>query len=123
MCGLVIRFRENGNTAQTQNALIAMLEDVFREEECESKKKCFVEKYDMKMTIELKEGIENMCNLSDLIEERGIRKGIEQGIEQGIICFVETLQELGHADAFIAQKLMGKFSLTEEQAKKYIGKE
>ena len=24
-----------------------------------------------------------MCNLSDLIEERGIEKGIEQGIEQG----------------------------------------
>ena len=25
-----------------------------------------------------------MCNLSDLIEERGIEKGIAQGIEQGI---------------------------------------
>ena len=24
-----------------------------------------------------------MCNLSDLIEERGIEKGIEKGIEQG----------------------------------------
>lgn len=25
-----------------------------------------------------------MCNLSDIIEEKGIEKGIEQGIEQGI---------------------------------------
>ena len=25
-----------------------------------------------------------MCNLSDLIEEKGIEKGIAQGIEQGI---------------------------------------
>ena len=25
-----------------------------------------------------------MCNLSDLVEERGIQKGIQQGVQQGI---------------------------------------
>ncbi len=25
-----------------------------------------------------------MCNLSDLVEERGIEKGLEQGVKQGI---------------------------------------
>ena len=30
------------------------------------------------------EEVDVMCNLSDLIEERGIEKGIAQGIEKGI---------------------------------------
>jgi len=39
--------------------------------------------YGIETTVELEGGLREMCNLSDLIEERGIAKGIEQGIEQG----------------------------------------
>ena len=41
------------------------------------------DKYDMKMTVELERRLNNMCNLSDLIEERGIRLGEERGIRLG----------------------------------------
>ena len=40
--------------------------------------------YGIETTVELEGGLREMCNLSDLIEERGIAKGIEKGIEQGI---------------------------------------
>ncbi len=39
--------------------------------------------YGIPMSYELKEATGRMCNLSDLVEERGIEKGIEKGIEQG----------------------------------------
>ena len=35
------------------------------------------------MSYELKEAAASMCNLADLVEERGIEKGIVQGIERG----------------------------------------
>lgn len=40
--------------------------------------------YGIETTVELEGGLREMCNLSNLIEERGIEKGIEKGIEQGI---------------------------------------
>ncbi|MBR6769660.1 MAG: hypothetical protein IKM28_00160, partial [Lachnospiraceae bacterium] len=42
------------------------------------------QEYQIKMSVEVKGGIQTMCNLSERIEQRGIAKGIEQGIEQGI---------------------------------------
>ncbi len=40
--------------------------------------------YGIPMSYELKEAAERMCNLSDLVEERGIEKGLERGIQQGL---------------------------------------
>ena len=40
--------------------------------------------YGIPMTYELKEATEKLCNLSDLVEERGIEKGLERGLKQGI---------------------------------------
>ena len=46
--------------------------------------------------------IREMCNLSQGIEEKGIRKGLKQGIEQGItqqkqntISFIKEMQKKG----------------------------
>jgi len=39
--------------------------------------------YGIPMTYELKEATKRMCNLSDLVEERGIQKGIQKGIQEG----------------------------------------
>jgi predicted transposase/invertase (TIGR01784 family) len=36
------------------------------------------------MTEEMERGLDDVCNLSEAIEEQGIKKGIQQGIEQGI---------------------------------------
>lgn len=38
-------------------------------------------RYGIAATLEMKEDMRKMCNLSDLIEERGIERGIDQGIE------------------------------------------
>ena len=49
----------------------------------QEKEKIIYDDYGIETTVELEGGLCEMCNLSDLIEERGIAKGIEQGIEQG----------------------------------------
>ena len=41
--------------------------------------------YGIKISKPFLQEVDEMCNLSERIEERGIRKGIEQGIEQGIV--------------------------------------
>ena len=40
--------------------------------------------YEIETTKIVKEGMSKMCNLSDAIEERGIKKGFAQGITQGL---------------------------------------
>ena len=77
-----------------------------------------------------------MCNLSEVVEERGIKKGMEQGIEQGIERglaqgieqgkeqgirgLVDILNEMGTSKDVIVDKIMEKFLLTEEQARKFV---
>jgi len=43
-----------------------------------------LQKYDIIMTKEIESEVQNMCNLSDGIEERGIMKGLQQGMAQGL---------------------------------------
>ncbi len=51
-------------------------------------------KYGMETSTETGEGMERMCNLSDLIEkeamEKGLRQGMQEGIQQGML---EGLQQ------------------------------
>ena len=112
MCGMVIRIRNNENAAESRNRLIAMLEDVLSTQDGESKKRKLEEKYDMKITTELEGRFDSMCNLSEVVEERGIEKGI-----RGL---VDILKEIGTSKEVIVDKIMEKFSLTEEQARKFV---
>lgn len=41
-------------------------------------------KYGIETSIETGEGMEQMCNLSDLIEKEAMEKGIQQGMQEGI---------------------------------------
>ena len=50
----------------------------------EEKARILTNDYNIPTTMEQEGGLRHMCNLSDLIEERGIEKGIEKGIERGI---------------------------------------
>ena len=111
MCGMVIRIRNN-NVAESKNKLIAMLEDVLSSEDSDVKKHKLEDKYDMKMTTELEGRINGMCNLSDVVEERGI--------ERGITGLVEVLREMGTPSEVIIEKIMKKFSLTEEKAREFV---
>ena len=112
MCGMVIRIRNSNNAAESKNKLIAMLEDVLSSEDSDVKKHKLEDKYDMKMTTELEGRINGMCNLSDVVEERGI--------ERGITGLVEVLREMGTPSEVIIEKIMKKFSLTEEKAREFV---
>ena len=116
MCGMVIRIRNNENAAESRNRLIAMLEDVLSTQDGESKKRKLEEKYDMKITTELEGRFNSMCNLSEVVEERGMKKGVEQGI-RGL---VDILREMGTPKEIIIDKVMEKFALTEAQAEKFV---
>lgn len=84
MCGIVVHIRENSDVQESKNKLIAMLEDVFSKEDCETKKKNLQDKHGIRMTIELEGRMDDVCNLSDVVEERGIKAGLEKGMAQGM---------------------------------------
>ena len=112
MCGMVIRIRNNENAAESRNKLIAMLEDLLSNQDSETKKTKLEEKYAMEITTELEGRFDSMCNLSEVVEERGIEKGI-----RGL---VDILKEMGTSKEVIVDKIMEKFLLTEEQARKFV---
>ena len=124
MCGMVIRIRNSRNATESRNRLIAMLEDVLSREDSDVKKRKLEEKYAMKMTLELEGRINRMCNLSDVVVERGIELGIQQGIQQGmqrgIKGLVDILSDMGTPKEVIVQKIMEKFSMTEEKAREFV---
>ena len=45
------------------------------------------------------EEVQQMCNLSEGIEQKGIEKGIQQGIQQGILAGYQSLHHLMQAKA------------------------
>ena len=62
-----------------------MLNTLFSERKTYLEKKQELEtKYHIKMSDEFGKELDRMCNLSDLIEERGIQQGMQQGIQQGM---------------------------------------
>lgn len=107
-----MRIRDNDNVIESQNKLIAMLEDVLSNEDSETKKRKLTEKYEMQVTTELEGRFNSMCNLSDVVEERGIKKGIKG--------LVDILRDMGTPDEIIVEKIMEKFSLSAEEAEKYV---
>lgn len=61
--------------------------------------------YAIPMTQELKEGFSHMCNLSETIEEKGIKKGIEKGIEKERNNTRRILRSMGLSEEEIEAKL------------------
>lgn len=67
-------------TINSKNKLISMLSTLLSVDiKTQEKKKRLEEEYGIKMSKELESEMSAMCNLSDIVEERGIEKGIEQG--------------------------------------------
>lgn len=64
------------------------------------------------MTMELESEVSELCNLSQGIYNEGLDKGIEGA--------VELLREAGFGDQDIIEKIMTKYHLTFEAAKKYV---
>ena len=82
--GVIIRLRKKDNLEQSKNYLVAMLEELLRKESAEIKKKNLSENYGIKMSSATERKVNEMCNLSEVLVEKGIEQGIEKGIRQGI---------------------------------------
>ena len=69
---------------ENQSKLHRFLEVIFSEElEAKDKQEILEEEYDIIMDKDMEGRLRQMCNLSDLIEERGIERGLAQGMERG----------------------------------------
>ena len=80
--GVIIRLRENENAEVSKNVLIAMLEELLKRDSAESKKKKLKEQYDIIMDVETERRVNTMCNLSEVVLERGVEQGMEQVAEK-----------------------------------------
>ncbi len=80
--GVIIRLRKNENMNTSKNVLIAMLEELLKKDDAENKKKRLEEDYGIVMNVETERKVNSMCNLSEVMLERGIEQGIEQVIER-----------------------------------------
>ena len=96
------------------NTLLSQTMDV------EQKKKILEEKFHIGMKSRLGEKVNLMCNLSDLIEERGIAKGREDSIH----IMVEMLRDVGFTTESAVEQVADKFEMDFEEVyeivKKYL---
>ena len=81
--GVIIRLRKNEKAAESKNILVAMLEELLKKDSVDVKKQKLVEQYGLIMNDETGRRLDVMCNLSEVVMEKGIEKGIERGIEKG----------------------------------------
>ena len=120
MCGVIIQIRSDSDEKEPTNELIGMLEVLLAKQESAFKKELLVEKYGMVMTKELERRVNDMCNLSEVFIERGAKEGLEKGLAQGIKALVNTLKELEQSNAYIIEKLVQEFGLSEDEARTYV---
>jgi len=103
--------------AEKGNALHGMLSTLFSERlQPEEKEKILEEDYNFVTSIEVEGGLRQMCNLSDLVEERGIRKGLEKGRQEKIDAFLGLVRD-GLLERSEAAKRLG---MSEEEFVKLL---
>ena len=86
------------------------------------KKKKLSGEYGIEVSRDTERRLNDMCNLSDVILENGLKEGIEQGIEQGIEAFIVDKIEDGVEKATIIEKLVKRFKITREKAEEYYNR-
>ena len=79
MKGIIVNIRNEADCTletvrKSGNRLIAMLEDILSEKTVAEKKQILKDEYGMIMTEELEGRMRDMCNLSELVEERGAKR-------------------------------------------------
>ena len=72
------------------------------------------------------EELSEMCNLSEAIEEKAMKRGkiqgLNEGIQKGIQILIEDNLEEKIPEDRIIEKLQKKFKLNKEEAVKYLEK-
>ncbi len=81
--GIIIRLRSNIDAMESKNALIAMLEELLKNEPVDIKKQRLSEDFGLKMSIDIERRLGDMCNLSQVLIDRGLEEGVEKGVEKG----------------------------------------
>ena len=90
MKGIIVNIRGEADSSsgkaikKSQNVLIAMLEELVSGKDASEKKRILEDEYGMTMTAELERRIQIMCNWSESIEERSIRRERLKAIERMI---------------------------------------
>ena len=80
--GVIIRLRANENAQTSKNELIAMLEELLKCDSAESKKRKLEEEYNIVMDVETERRVNTMCNLSEVVLERGEANGEARGTQR-----------------------------------------
>ncbi|WP_051233592.1 hypothetical protein [Butyrivibrio sp. NC3005] len=93
--GVIIRLRKNSNLKESENKLIAMLEDLIMRDDSFSIKKKKLSEYGIVVDLETERRLNTMCNLSEALIERSLEQGLEQGREQGREIGLKQGQEIG----------------------------
>ncbi|MBQ4505400.1 MAG: hypothetical protein II983_06965, partial [Firmicutes bacterium] len=88
--------------AESATGVLRLLDVMFSENlDVEKKKQIMLSEFGISMTKELEEGVSKMCNFSEAILERGMKRGMEQGIVRGegrLNALNEKLIEDGRVD-------------------------
>lgn len=96
-----------GDELVSENKLINMFTTLLSDNLDKEKKK-LEEDFELPMTIEFEQEVEEMCNLSAYVEEKGIQKGRREG-EFNIIFLYNWLKEYGReTDAEAIMKPVNK---------------
>lgn len=82
--GIIIRLRSNIDAMESKNALIAMLEELLKNEPVDIKKQRLSEDFGLKMSIDIERRLGDMCNLSQVLIDRGLEEGVEKGVKKGV---------------------------------------
>ena len=103
---------------ESDNQLVSMLTTLLSSDITKEKKKQILQDtYNIPMTIEYEQEVDDMCNLSEYVEQKGIQKGLIEGKEQAKIDLVknklnsypdETLADLYELDLKVVQELRRK---------------
>lgn len=111
--GVIIRLRKKDNLEQSKNYLVAMLEELLRKESAEIKKKNLSENYGIKMSSATERKVNEMCNLSEVLVEKGIEKGkITARYEDGLS--VEDIAERTKVSVEIVKSVLIEEGLLKE---------
>ena len=73
------------NSMESDNQLVSMLTTLLSSDITKEKKKQILQDtYNIPMTIEYEQEVDDMCNLSEYVEQKGIQKGLQKGLQEGL---------------------------------------
>ncbi|MCQ2532942.1 MAG: hypothetical protein MJ093_09620 [Saccharofermentans sp.] len=78
----IIRLRKNPDARESRNKLIAMLETLLGNQDAKSKCEQLEKQYGFIINDETARRVNTMCNLSDVVEERGEERAIERTVRR-----------------------------------------